>query len=206
LTSLVLFQIQASARLFTTRKFETQANSRFVRILLLALSVAECTTFQSNMPRRPPPSSLLLAQGPLPSRGQPKHTLPSLPRPALSPFNASRAAGPSRMTRPAGRERSNSVEDAMVFSVCNRSYSSTGANHWPYMMEQGSRFSSLESFSDSTAASRRGSLDSSWSPNHSRPTTPHHSSSESDGRSSSPSLAIDVDVVLALPKPVAISP
>lgn len=162
------------------------------------------------MPRRPPPSSLLLVQGPLPSRGQPKHTLPSFPRPTLS--NALRSAGPSRISRTTGRERSNSVEDAMMFSNCNRSYSSTGANRWPYMTEHGSRFSSVESFSDT---SRRGSLDSTWSSNHSRPTTPHYSSSESYGklpghtwaRSSSASLGtINVDVLLALPKPAAISP
>ena len=36
-------------------------------------------------PRRAPPTSLRLHQGPMPSRGQPKHTLPSLPRPAFSP-------------------------------------------------------------------------------------------------------------------------
>ncbi|KAF8531169.1 hypothetical protein JB92DRAFT_2853919 [Gautieria morchelliformis] len=35
------------------------------------------------MPRRPPPSALLLHHGPTPPRSQPKHTLPALPRPAF---------------------------------------------------------------------------------------------------------------------------
>ncbi|KAI0362745.1 hypothetical protein OH77DRAFT_81505 [Trametes cingulata] len=35
------------------------------------------------MPRRSPPTPLRLHNGPLPARGQPKHTLPSLPRPAF---------------------------------------------------------------------------------------------------------------------------
>ncbi|KDR81379.1 hypothetical protein GALMADRAFT_60000 [Galerina marginata CBS 339.88] len=35
------------------------------------------------MPRRSPPSSLRLTQGPMPPRSAPKHTLPSLPRPAF---------------------------------------------------------------------------------------------------------------------------
>ncbi|OSD02791.1 hypothetical protein PYCCODRAFT_1467480 [Trametes coccinea BRFM310] len=35
------------------------------------------------MPRRSPPTPLRLHTGPLPARGKPKHTLPSLPRPAF---------------------------------------------------------------------------------------------------------------------------
>jgi len=159
------------------------------------------------MPRRPPPTSLLLVQGPLPSRGKPKHTLPSLPRPTLLPPNLSRASGPSQIPRAAGRGRSNSVEDAMVFSVCNPSYCSTGVEH-------GIRFSSMESLLSSSTSSRRGSLDSTWSSNHSRPTSPSNSLPLSDGklpgrswaRSSTPSLTFDVDELLALPKPAAISP
>ncbi|KAI5124063.1 hypothetical protein M0805_003890 [Coniferiporia weirii] len=42
------------------------------------------------MPRRPPPTSLRLVQGPLPPRGIARHTLPSVPRPALAPLNVSR--------------------------------------------------------------------------------------------------------------------
>ena len=35
------------------------------------------------MPRRQPPTPLRLHVGPLPARGKPKHTMPSLPRPAF---------------------------------------------------------------------------------------------------------------------------
>lgn len=37
------------------------------------------------MPRRSPPTPLRLVTGPLPTRRQPKHTLPSVPRPAFHP-------------------------------------------------------------------------------------------------------------------------
>ncbi|EPT05415.1 hypothetical protein FOMPIDRAFT_1021255 [Fomitopsis schrenkii] len=51
------------------------------------------------MPRRSAPTPLRLVQGPLPKRGEPKHTLPSLPRPAFHP--------PSRVSQgPVPRERS----------------------------------------------------------------------------------------------------
>ncbi|KAF8526832.1 hypothetical protein BU17DRAFT_82252 [Hysterangium stoloniferum] len=41
------------------------------------------------MPRRPPPTALRLHPGPTPPRSHPKHTLPSVPRPA---FYAPKAA------------------------------------------------------------------------------------------------------------------
>lgn len=51
------------------------------------------------MPRRAAPTPLRLIQGPLPKRGEPKHTLPSLPRPAFHP--------PPRLSQgPLPRERS----------------------------------------------------------------------------------------------------
>ncbi|KAH9981466.1 hypothetical protein BGW80DRAFT_1270383 [Lactifluus volemus] len=37
------------------------------------------------MPRRPPPTPLLLVHGPLPPRGQSKFTMPSVPRPIFHP-------------------------------------------------------------------------------------------------------------------------
>jgi len=37
------------------------------------------------MPRRPPPSSLLLVKGPTPARAEPKHRLPSVPQPTFYP-------------------------------------------------------------------------------------------------------------------------
>jgi len=38
-----------------------------------------------SMPRRPPPTPLLLVQGPLPPRGVSKFTMPSVPRPIFHP-------------------------------------------------------------------------------------------------------------------------
>jgi len=40
------------------------------------------------MPRRPPPTPLLLVQGPLPPRGESKFTMPSVPRPIFHPPTA----------------------------------------------------------------------------------------------------------------------
>ncbi|CCM03845.1 uncharacterized protein FIBRA_05994 [Fibroporia radiculosa] len=54
------------------------------------------------MPRRPAPSPLRLVQGPLPLRGKPKHTLPSLPRPVFHP--------PARLSQgPVPRERTHAL-------------------------------------------------------------------------------------------------
>lgn len=56
------------------------------------------------MPRRLPPTPLRLHNGPLPARGKPKHTLPSLPRPVfygptpIAATTAARAVPRARMT------------------------------------------------------------------------------------------------------------
>lgn len=50
-------------------------------------SAVTCLLFSEarySMPRRPPPTPLRLYVGPLPPRSQPKHTLPSVPRPAYA--------------------------------------------------------------------------------------------------------------------------
>ncbi|KAJ7197241.1 hypothetical protein GGX14DRAFT_471971 [Mycena pura] len=47
------------------------------------------------MPRRSPPTSLRLVQGPVPPRSVPRHTLPSVPRPTFSqPAQVARGAAP----------------------------------------------------------------------------------------------------------------
>ncbi|KAH8108450.1 hypothetical protein DFH11DRAFT_1862394 [Phellopilus nigrolimitatus] len=51
------------------------------------------------MPRRQPPTSLRLVEGPLPMRGQARHTLPSVPRPALVSVNVSRSLNWSSSAR-----------------------------------------------------------------------------------------------------------
>lgn len=53
------------------------------------------------MRRRGPPTSLHLFQGPLPPRSQPKHTLPSVPRPVFQP-EAFLSRGPA--PAPRGRQ------------------------------------------------------------------------------------------------------
>ncbi|KAI0807296.1 hypothetical protein C8Q74DRAFT_52637 [Fomes fomentarius] len=58
----------------------------------------------TTMPRRLPPTPLRLHNGPLPARGKPKHTLPSLPRPVfygptpIAATTAARAVPRARMT------------------------------------------------------------------------------------------------------------
>ena len=51
------------------------------------------------MPRRQPPTPLRLHVGPLPARGKPKHTMPSLPRPAFQGPLPTVNAGPVPRTR-----------------------------------------------------------------------------------------------------------
>ncbi|KAF8078168.1 hypothetical protein FPV67DRAFT_38451 [Lyophyllum atratum] len=48
------------------------------------------------MRRRAPPTSLRLVQGPTPPRNAPKHTLPSVPRPAFHPTPAAKQTAPIR--------------------------------------------------------------------------------------------------------------
>ncbi|KAJ7168085.1 hypothetical protein C8R43DRAFT_983035 [Mycena crocata] len=55
------------------------------------------------MPRRSPPTSLRLVQGPVPPRSTPKHTLPSVPRPTFSQ-PAMIARGPSPRQQASQRE------------------------------------------------------------------------------------------------------
>ncbi|EJD02117.1 uncharacterized protein FOMMEDRAFT_109294 [Fomitiporia mediterranea MF3/22] len=105
------------------------------------------------MPRRPPPTSLRLHKGPMPSRGQAKHTLPSVPRPVHVPSDVTRST-----VKPAPEPR------IMATPPHGSVYSQRHAH----------------SIEDPV----RGPWD------HSRAV----------------SLPIDVGSVLALPKPVAISP
>lgn len=67
------------------------------------------TLFMLTMRRRGPPTSLRLFQGPLPPRSQPKHTLPSVPRPVFQ-LEGSLPWGPS----PAPRTRQANT-DYLIF-------------------------------------------------------------------------------------------
>ncbi|KAI0256521.1 hypothetical protein BJV78DRAFT_285515 [Lactifluus subvellereus] len=74
------------------------------------------------MPRRPPPTPLLLFNGPLPPRGQSKFTLPSMPRPIFHP--------PSVIARrPASRERVHPVGTRTP--IAEWGYSSEGPQESP---------------------------------------------------------------------------
>ncbi|KAJ7445798.1 hypothetical protein B0H11DRAFT_402990 [Mycena galericulata] len=55
------------------------------------------------MPRRAPPTSLRLVQGPVPPRSLPRHTLPSVPRPTFSQ-PAMVARGPTPRQQPSSLE------------------------------------------------------------------------------------------------------
>ncbi|SRR6266436_5305679 len=63
---------------------------RFAVVFDMRLRCSEIKLAQSDsfMPRRPPPTPLLLVQGPLPPRGTSKFTMPSVPRPAFHPPTA----------------------------------------------------------------------------------------------------------------------
>ncbi|KAH7107485.1 hypothetical protein BKA62DRAFT_764885 [Auriculariales sp. MPI-PUGE-AT-0066] len=67
-------------------------------------------------PRRPRPSPLLLAQGPTPPRGAPKHRMPARPAPTAVPVPGSPPSSPdaSTMTRSMHvKQRSRTLEVAV---------------------------------------------------------------------------------------------
>lgn len=172
------------------------------------------------MPRRSPPTSLRLVQGSLPTRGQPKHTLPSMPRPTLLASNISRAqVFPSierERTYGHGRNMRSNVESVMVLSSSNR-----GCGVGIYGQADvdanisGSSFESLPLPSSSSPVyavnSRRGSFESlsSVSSRASSPTPQSRDKKVIRGpwdHSPAPSLEVDVDFLLAIPQRVAVSP
>ena len=145
-----------------------------------------------NMPRRPPPSPLRLVEGPLPSRRQPKHTLPSVPRPAYHlPIPV--VQGP--MPRPRARPVSGPVElDLPVFVELDMLPSRLSIG------SMGRRSSSDSGMSSPVSASSRGSGSDSGPPS---------PSSELSLRgpwvhSSSIKIPFDVSAVLPPPKRAAL--
>ncbi|KAH9925260.1 uncharacterized protein B0H18DRAFT_1009324 [Fomitopsis serialis] len=128
------------------------------------------------MPRRPAPTPLRLSQGPLPKRSEPKHTLPSLPRPVFHP--------PPRASQgPLPRERAQAyalkleqADDSRArapvaqpayglptgaVSPTSSSWSSTSKRRGHSRQSSTSSLSSNSSFSSrsSRESSRRSSLD-----------------------------------------------
>ncbi|KAF9228774.1 hypothetical protein BS17DRAFT_772498 [Gyrodon lividus] len=120
-----------------------------------------------TMRRRGPPSALRLFQGPLPPRSQPKHALPSIPRPAFHPEGTH-----PRCPTPARRSAHMTFSDLPpldleVAAICK---SSSNGNSSPTSPPTSSPNKRL-----------RGPWDD----------------------SSSIALVVDVDSILAMPKPVA---
>lgn len=173
------------------------------------------------MTRRQPPTSLRLHQGPLPTRGYAKHTLPSVPRPVHVPTDVSRTvirAGPEPRV-------ATSPSHSSVYA-CRHAYSSEDVSGLAYgqprrrPVERGCNIpGALPVMPSSSGIARRSSFgtgagyaSSSSSAFPSPSTSPRPSPSSQPptrgpwDHSRAVSLPIDVGSVLALPKPVAISP
>lgn len=184
------------------------------------------------MPRRPPPTSLHLHKGPVPARGLAKHTLPSLPRPVVVPSDVSRSSA-SRSALHVRQDSSSSPPS--VYSTPDKeretaSYSRPQRRSTERALEaSGLGLPPLPTSSSPPPPRLTRSGSSSSSANSSFTTTPISSDSsaylpdqrqnevEESGdlsqrvrgpwdHSRAVSLPFDVGSVLALPKPVAISP
>ncbi|EIW85355.1 hypothetical protein CONPUDRAFT_162563 [Coniophora puteana RWD-64-598 SS2] len=132
------------------------------------------------MPRRAPPSALRLVQGPIPPRSQPKHVMPCLPPPAFCPEEAM-PRGPS----PPPRSR-------RFGQVVLRSMELTPLD-MPFDFEANSSRTSLALSTPTSSPSS--------SPVGMRIRGPwEHSSSISE------QLQVDIDSLLAMPKPAAYIP
>lgn len=163
--SLVWFAIK-------TRCAITHFLTNFIRLNIRAALFTFCSVVLT-MRRRGPPSSLRLVQGPLPPRYQPKHTLPSVPRPVFQP-EASLPRGPA----PAPRTRQPNLDHLI--------------------------FPDLPPFSLELAAICRPSSSGSSTPTSSPSWSPTKRVRGPWDDSSCFNFAVDVDSILALPKPVAI--
>ncbi|THH04814.1 hypothetical protein EW145_g5243 [Phellinidium pouzarii] len=168
------------------------------------------------MPRRPPPTSLRLVQGTLPPRGYVRHTLPSVPRPVLVPRDVSRTSSWCATETHTKQRLPLSASADPTYSSAHRYTSSADSNSYAVHSLRRSSGHGLnnstfggmgEGSTPSTATSvEMGTGRSSPSPS----TTPSTGASMSPPSMRGPwdhtytaSLSIDVDSVLALPKPVA---
>lgn len=147
-----------------------------------------------TMPRRPPPTPLRLITGPLPTRRQPKHTLPSLPRPAYHlPIPV--VQGP--LPRPRAKSITGPTELTLEIAAPQE------FDMLPSRLSIGSmgrRASSDSEMSSPVSASSRGS----WS--ESGPSSPVGELSLKGPwvHSSSIKIPFDVSAVLPPPKPAAL--
>lgn len=124
-----------------------------------------------TMRRRGPPSSLRLVQGPLPARSQPRHALPSVPRPVFHPEAfLSRGPAPAPRTRQANPSHLIFPDLPLTLELAAICRPSSSGNSTP-------------------------TSSPTWSPTK-RVRGPWDDSSCFD-------FVVDVDSILALPKPVA---
>jgi len=171
-------------------------------------------TLTSRMPRRPPPTALRLipASQPLP-RGVAKHTLPSVPRPALMQQDVSRVAIVDAPHPRAGTRQS----DRAYAGAGSVYVSAAPAADYSAAQPQPRRRQTERGLGSSGIGTKGVSAVVVGGPG-SRYSTPSPSPMSSDGsplpeamrgpwdHSRAVSLPIDVGTVLPAPKPVAISP
>ncbi|CAL1703974.1 unnamed protein product [Somion occarium] len=143
--------------------------------------------------RRPPPSALRLVSGPLPARNQPKHSLPSLPRPAFYPKAHVTFEGP----KPRRRVSSGFGIDALPLveePTPPTQYSI------PPLVIPGSMFAERGGDSGNSSPTSEGSV-------HSRPPSPRTDRVIRGpwDHSSAIKVQIDVESLLAPPRPAAIN-
>jgi len=140
------------------------------------------------MPRRPPPSSLRLANGPMPMRGQPKHTLPAVPRPTFYPSTVKLTSNTNAV--PEGRTKAShaSLPQLVIPSE----------GHEPYPHSH-SRSSSASSSPASSRSSLSGSSESGW-----KLKTLSGTVWGPWVHSSTVRVQVDIESLLPPPKPVAV--
>ncbi|KAJ7756808.1 hypothetical protein DFH07DRAFT_958948 [Mycena maculata] len=85
------------------------------------------SSWNLGTPRRSPPTSLRLVQGPVPPRSVPRHTLPSVPRPTFSqPAAVARGPAPRQQSAREGRTKFMDLE--IVIPPLSSSLSSSSSS------------------------------------------------------------------------------
>ncbi|EPQ58243.1 hypothetical protein GLOTRDRAFT_110096 [Gloeophyllum trabeum ATCC 11539] len=143
------------------------------------------------MPRRPPPSALRLVPGPTPPRGQPKHVLPSLPNPTFQPPSMLRGPSPRPRTKAdTMSSHTRNPEPAMgaVSHLGHRSHASLPALIIPGMAGMEPSPTPVTRSPSPTSSSGSKFVPGPW--DHSRSIV----------------VPLNVDTLLAAPKPAAVSP
>ena len=145
------------------------------------------------MPRRPPPSSLRLATGPTPMRGQPKHTLPALPRPTFYPSTVKLSSNAHAAPEVRRRASHASLPPLEIPSEGYEPY------HLSHSRSNSASSSSTSSSPSSSRTPPSGSADSGW--------TLKTSNGAVWGpwvHSSTVRVQVDIESLLPPPKPVAV--